>query len=483
MSRLPHRFWLALVSIAMSAPTALAQQQDQNQSEQPIPAYHSPLAGVNSGADDNSTVSDQQLAPDTQPLAGAQNLSLGVPPVTHSYWQPRADITGIFDSNPLSGGTSGGWAAYVTPIGGIDLHRVSGNSNLTLTYVGGGTLSNNATVGNSLIQELEVSEKLSFHRSVLSLFEALSYIPETSFGYGGIAGISLPGGGSIGGSQGPGLPGQTILTVRGQRLSNSSIAQDDIHLTSKSSLTFFGGYALLHFFDNPLLDFGNIIFQGGYNRTLTRKDTIAVFYRFRGYRYSNFNQSINGNAILVSYGRRVTGRLAFQVEGGPEVAFSKIPITSGTGGTTTNSTTQVYFTVSTSLIYRFQRTGLHLAYDHGLSSGAGVLAGSKLDTVRGTVTRQFSRNLSGSWDAGYARNTGPLVVVGTPATTIQNYDYWFTGVQLSHPVGRTIHLFLRYQLQYQTSNASSCPGSTCPNNVARNQISLGLNWHGQPIPF
>ena len=484
MSMLPHRFWLALVSIAMSAPTALAQQQDQNQSEQPIPAYHSPLAGVNSGADDNSAVSDQQLAPDTQPLAGAQNLSLGVPPVTHSYWQPRADITGIFDSNPLSGGTSGGWAAYVTPIGGIDLHRVSGNSNLTLTYIGGGTLSNNATVGNSLIQELGVTEKLSFHRSVLSLFEVLLYTPETSFGYGGIAGITLPGGGSIGGGN-PFLPGQTILTVRGQRLSNSSIAQDDIHLTSKSSLTFLGGYSLLHFFDNPLLDFGNIIFQGGYNHTLTREDTIAVLYRFRGYRYSNFNQSINGNAILVSYGRRVTGRLAFQVEGGPEVAVSKIPITSEAGGTTTTttSTTQVYFTLNTSLIYRLKRTELHLGYDHGLSSGAGVLAGAKLDTVRGTVTRQFSRNFSGSWDMGYARNSGPLLVVGTQATTIQNFDYWFTGVQVSHPLSRTIHLFLRYNLQYQTSSASSCTGNACPINVPRNQISLGLAWHGQPISF
>src|ERR1700745_3693104 len=133
MSRLPHRFWLAWVSIAMSAPTALAQQQDQNQPEQPIPAYHSPLAGVNSGADDNSTVSDQQLAPDTQPLAGAQNLSLGVPPVTHSYWEPRANITGTFDSNPLSGNQTGGWAAYANLLGGIDLHRVSGNSNLELT--------------------------------------------------------------------------------------------------------------------------------------------------------------------------------------------------------------------------------------------------------------------------------------------------------------------------------------------------------------
>ena len=171
MSRLPHRFWLVLVSIAMSAPTALAQQQDQSQSNPPIPAYHSPLAGVDSGTDDNSAARDQQLAPDTRPLAGAQDLSLGVPPVTHSYWQPRFDITVTGDSNALSATTQSGWLAYTTLLGGIDLHRISGNSSLTLTYVGGGTLTNNGSVGNSVTQELAVSEKLSFHRSVLSFFD------------------------------------------------------------------------------------------------------------------------------------------------------------------------------------------------------------------------------------------------------------------------------------------------------------------------
>jgi hypothetical protein len=75
------------------------------------------------------------------------------------------------------------------------------------------------------------------------------------------------------------------------------------------------------------------------------------------------------------------------------------------------------------------------------------------------------------------------VFEGTPATTSQKFDYWFTGVHISHPLGRTIHLFLRYELQYQNTNASLCTGSACGNNVVRNQISLGLAWHGQPIPF
>ena len=225
-----------------------------------------------------------------------------------------------------------------------------------------------------------------------------------------------------------------------------------------------------------------MIFQGGYNHALTRKDTIAVFYRFNGYRYSNFNQSINDNAFLVSYGRRATGRLAFQVEGGPDVAFFKMPITSGTGGTT-NSTTQLYWTLRTSLIYQLRRTQLQLAYYHGLSGGSGILAGSQLDTLTGSVSRQLSRSFSGSWDLGYARNVGILMAGGTPATTNQNFDYWFTRAHLSHPWGRSLNLFLYYELQYQNSTSAVCTGTTCTTSTVRNLISFGLGWQKQPIPF
>ena len=476
MSRLPQRLWVALASMAISAPIAWAQQQAQDQSNAPIPAYHSPLAGVDNGADDNSTVSDQQLKPDTRPLAGAQDLSLGVPPETHSYWQPHFDASSTFDSNALATNNKSGWANYTTLLAGIDLVRTSGNSNLKLSYVGGGSLSNNPAIGNSVIQELGVAEKLSFHRSVLSIFDHLLYLPESAAGIGGLGGIALPGGGSIG-LGGAFLPGQSILNVRGQRLTNAFITQDETSLTSRSSVIFVGGYSLLHFVDNTLLDSGEIIFQGGYNHTLTRKDTIAVFYRFSGYRYSNFDQSINDHSVLVSYARRVTGRLAFKVAGGPYVAFFAVPIT------TTNSTTLSSWTLNASLTYVFRRNELRLDYDHGLSGGSGVLAGSKLDSVSGTVERQLSRTFKGSWDLGYARNVGLLVAGSTTPTANQAFDYWFTGGHLTHTLGRTLDVFLNYRLQYQNSSSTFCAGSSCQTSFVRNQISFGLGWHKQPIPF
>jgi hypothetical protein len=478
MRRLRYHCGIALVCIAMSVPTAWAQQQTQSQSDAPIPAYHSPLAGASGADNDNSTANGQQLEPDTRPLAGAQDLSLGVPPETHSYWQPNVHIVSTTDSNALAkSNNSTGWTEYLSVLGGIDLTRISGNSNLTLSYVGGGSLTNNGTVGNSVIQELSVHEQLVFHRSVLSFFDNLAYLPEISFGYGGIGGIALPYGGSIGLQNGF-LPGQTILTPRGQRLTNSFITEDNTHLTSKSSLTFVGGYSLLHYIDSDLLNYGDIIFQGGYNRQLTKKDTIAVFYRFNGYRYSNFDQSINDNSFQASYGRRVTGKLAFEVAGGPDVAFSKVPFTAGA------STTQLYWSLRTSLTYQLKRTTLSFWYNHGLSGGSGVLGGSVADVFSGSARRQLSRTLSGTWNLGYSRNKGLFAVGGTtPATASQTFDYWFTGVDLRRPLGRTMEVFLNYQLQYQNSNSGACTGVSCGTNIVRNTVSLGFTWLHQPIVY
>ena len=65
----------------------------------------------------------------------------------------------------------------------------------------------------------------------------------------------------------------------------------------------------------------------------------------------------------------------------------------------------------------------------------------------------------------------------------QTYSYSFAGVNVTHPFGRTLDAFANYQLQYQDTNSSGCVGSACSMNVIRHQISFGVNFHKQPIPF
>ncbi|MGH7486217.1 MAG: hypothetical protein ACREMY_11560, partial [bacterium] len=334
------------------------------------------------------------------------------------------------------------------------------------------------------VQGMNISERLTYRRFAVSFLDQFLYGPQTALGSGQIPGAPAgPGGGTIGLGGGY-TPGQSILTERGQRLTNSSDVETDVYLSARSSLTFVGGYSLLDSIDDVLLNYGNVIASAGYNYQFSPDNTVGVSYQFSGFNYSNFNQSIKNNIISVSYGRRITGRLAFQASGGPDVAFVRMPITtSGTGSPTTGSRTQVYGSFNTSLQYKAGRTSMAAAYSHGISGGSGVLPGSVTDNVTGSVNRQLSRTFNGGWTGGFSRNRG-IGIDGT-ATVSQTYDYWFTGLNLNHPWGRSMSLFLSYQLQYQSANTTTCtvPTPTCGASVTRNTITFGLGWHKQPMPF
>jgi hypothetical protein len=255
----------------------------------------------------------------------------------------------------------------------------------------------------------------------------------------------------------------------------------DRYLTGRTSLTFVGGYSLLHYFDSGLLDYGDATFQGGYNYQMTRKDTIAISYQFSGFRYSNFNQTINSHTISGSYARRVTGRLAFQVSAGPQVVFLQIPLSASSEPANSGTTTHVYLSAQTGLQYQLQRTVLGVAYSHGVNGGSGVLPGSLADILTVTATRQLSRATGGIFNFGYSHNSGFNVEVSVPSN--QAYTYWFGGVALTHRLGRELNFNLSYQAQYQDSNALFCVGAACGTSVIRHLIAFGVGWRKQPIPF
>jgi hypothetical protein len=459
--------------------------QDPNQggAAQPIPAIRSPLASATDSDDtQESTLDAGKMVPDTSPLAGAENISIGTMPLIHNNLVPRVSVLATADSDGLAVTETPGWIASTSILAGFDLQQNSGRSMLTINYSGGGTFSNDGGAVNSVIQQLDLNEKLSWRRVQLTIIEQLNYLPESSFGYNGLSGVALPGGGSTGLQQGL-APAGTILTTRGQRISNSSLGQVDTQLTRRSSLTFLGGYTLLHYFDNDLLDVRDAILQAGYNYQMTRKDTVAVLYRFSGYRYNGFDQSINDNLVQVSYGRRVTGRFSLQVAAGPELVFSTIPITptSGSSSPSGGSTSQLYWSLNTSVQYLLRRMSLAASYTHGVSGGSGVLAGSLADTTTGTVSRQLLRRFNGTLNFGYSRNKGLSTSTATPTT--QTYGYWFGGVNFAYSMGRSLDLNLGYILQYQDSNSTFCIGTTCSQSLTRNLINFGVNWHRRPIPF
>src|SRR5271156_1089340 len=112
MRKTPYIFGV-VICIAMGASSAQAQQQTQ---DQPIPAYHSPLASQADNADPNAP--PPQLLPDNHALTGAQDPSLGVPSTNHSYWTPHVDASITLDSDPPVTGGGEGFTTWTSLTGG-----------------------------------------------------------------------------------------------------------------------------------------------------------------------------------------------------------------------------------------------------------------------------------------------------------------------------------------------------------------------------
>lgn len=458
-----------------------ARAQQQNSSTLPIPAYSPPLSGTVEAVNAGQEGSPNQTGSTPQPLSSVQNITLGVES-GRSYWQPHIDVFGTADSNPEQTGAGPDWITWTSVSAGVDIHKISGISDLDLSYTSGGMYSNQNNVSNGIVQGLSFADKLSFRRSSLSFFDQASYLPEAALGFGGLGGAGLP----QNGFNLPGLAfntGQNVLTGRGKMLNNSDAIEFEELVSRRSSLTFSGGYSLLHYFgsNSSLVDYGVVNARGGYNRQLTSKDTLAFIYTFEDFRYSNSSQSLVDHTAQVSYGRRISGKLAFQVAAGPDVYFSKTLAGGGAGAETSAAAdTEVRWSLNSSLQYQRRRYGLGVSYNHGVNGGAGVLIGAEADTVTASVTRQMSRTFSSGFTGGYSRNQG---LPGAGALANQAYNYWFGGLNLTEPLRGTLGLTISYQAQYQTSNNAACIGPTCGASILRHLVSVGLGWHERPLLF
>ena len=449
--------------------------QNQGQPEQPIPAYHSPLGTTGTEGENGGPA---QYEPDTRPLAGAEDLSVGIPGERRSNWAPFVGVHASGQSNQLGGTNNGGWISYESVIGGVNIDRATRASDLSLQYLGGGSFANQGNLGNTIVQSLGITENIHWRRNSLTLVDHFGYFPETSFGYGGV--IGLPGlTNSIGGLQSVFIPGESILTAAGQRVTNVTVAQLDTALSERSSFTLVGGYSFLHYFDNNLINYGSVSVQGGYNYQMTRRDTIAVLYHFGEIRYSAVTSTIENHTVKVSYGRRVTGRLAFQVAAGPEISFYPA---SFAGGTSTNSTAHLSWSLNTALSYRQEeRTGLGVNYVHQVSAGSGVFFGAQTDRVAGSLTHQISAASNIQLTGGYAHNRNLTVAGATSAN--QSFNYWFGGANYARSLSPALALTFTYELQYQQSNLGFCITPQCGKSYTRHVVSLGLQWNGRRTAF
>ena len=430
-----------------------------------------PIAGTGDQQDQDTT----PLRPDTTPLTGILNPTLGSAELTHSYWVPGVAYAGSIQSNSYNQTQSSGWLMNNYIVGNMSALKAWSRSQLSVNYSVGGFFTTDSAQGNGYYQHLAFLQSFQWNRWQLQLADQFSYLPVSSFGFGGATGLGTPG---IGGSLGPVIPGmgggtipnQSIYASVGPRYSNSSAVQLTYATSKRGSFTFSGSYALLNFVDAGSVDNDSTAASIGYNYTLNRQDTIGVFYRFAAFHFKGQPQALGDHSVNVAYGRKITGRVALQLYAGPDYVTSRIAENGKSSAVGVNA--------GATLQYAIRNGGMSFSYSHGISGGSGVLTGSTGDQVNFGANHKLTQLWSGQLNVGYARNSTLPIATSGPSLT---FNTWTAGGGANRPFGRNAKFALTYNAEIPDYGSSFCAGPTCTGKHVIHSITFNFQWHTRPF--
>jgi len=451
----------------VGATSVYAQQPPDSTSPKPAARSIPPISDINQ-PDDSQTPAGQ-LQPDTTPLTGLLTPSLGTPVLEHSFVLIGAQVGSTIQSEGLG---SSGWYANNYFLGNLSLVKNWRQALTSINYSGGGYVSTDSSQGNGSYQNFSFSQDFRSARWDLSLVDVFAYLPQSQFGFGGGTNLGQPGTGGSLPVPAPGVgggPSQDIFSAAGTRYTNTGVAQVNYTLTAEDSLTFSGSYGILRFTNSGNSNDDTVLGSIGYNHALTKLDTIGLDYSFSAFHYSDNPQALGSHSIGVAYGRKITGRLALQISGGPQINTYRVPI---------NGTTSVISGFGdANLTYGLQNGNINLTYRHGLNNGSGVLIGSMVDQATLAVSHRLGRVWTGFANFGYSRNSPLGNSTGANNST---YNDWFLGAGLSRPFGREIQFAFAYSANFERPSLPGCTGAECPVDFTQQMITLSLQWHTRP---
>ncbi len=417
------------------------------------------------GQQDAQPEASAQEQPDTHVLSSAETAGLGSLRRLNRIFDPALQFSELGET-----GVVAGQIVSVSSLGGsLDVAHRWRRYSLTLSYHGGDSIYQPSSYGVSNLPYHEggISQEISLGRWRLRLRDDAQYSQGSGFGSLFAGGPVQVGQNSYLASIQPSLSsGGTIQTGLARQLSNTAVAEIDYAPTRRTTLTLVGSYGLLHFLDPGYLNSQTITGSAGYNYALSAKNDIAVSYGRNLITFVGSSSRLQSDLVQVAFGRKVTGRLAFQVSAGPQlIHFDYLGAV---------NKPQLSWSASSSLTYQRRRTGYSLAYFRGVNAGSGVFFGSESQTVTATAKHEFTRIWSASVNGGYAVNKA----LASVANFASQFDNWFAGVGLNRPLGRQFHMGLSYAFEQQTSGGGAgCPVSSCGLPGSFSQFGITLQWH------
>jgi hypothetical protein len=450
------RMSIAIVALFIPAGLARAQQGPIG----PIGPVQGRQLPVPAGRSTDFAPSSSQMQGDTHTLASIETLGLGSIGALTSFLDPSFRFSQSGDkvtANRATGMSSLGM--------NLAFDRNWSRSRLSGFYHGAKVLRYPTiypnSAANTTYQNLGIAEELQFDRWLFRVREDFLSSPETTFGGMTIGGLILPSGSGTLNSLQPLGGADTILTERTKRLQSTTSGEINYHLSRRSILTAAGAYSSLTFSNAGYIDTHSITGRAGYDYLLSPKNVIGVIYQYGRMDFKAASPRLRTDSIQIAFGRKLTGRLAFQLTGGPQ------QLNFGAGNH------QLAWTLSDNLYYQTRRTQYSLAYSHSSAGGSGVFSGASNHTVSASVHHSLSQWWSVSTTTGYAFNQNLAPVSGI----VNRFGTWYGTANLERSLGRHLHFSFNYGFQRQTSGVGACPVAGCGSTALRQTAGVTMEWH------
>lgn len=413
---------------------------------------------------DAPSLSDAADTPETDELPSGSSQE-----PSRSFLEIGLHASDGVDTNPAGIlGSSSQLSSVTHLLGSLDLLKLRPRSQTVVDYLGGGAFwDGTATTGHYDQQQLDARERIRWSRGQLIMRDTFQYLGEGTLARLNVAGSGVEG--SL--TADSGIPPTEVSHQA--YITQVSMADLGEALTRRSLANVGVSYSLVNYLGESSFDSRQASIMAGLNHQLGRKDSIGIAYRFQDLEFPNSNVGhLFANSAMFIFHRTMSARMEFVAGAGPEVVT--------TGGGTQPGTSQINASAQASLLYVWKRSGMSLAYNRLVTSGADVYAGANSDIASASAYRDILRSWRATVNGGYTRATAINLV----STTIpgNSYDYAFLGATIRHRFGSGLDGFASYQ--FYNESFGNCSGlSHCNLQTRRHVVLIGLDWTLRRIPL
>jgi hypothetical protein len=398
-----------------------------------------------------------EVRADTHTLSSFETLGVGTLGALESIVDPAFTFSQMGDSAILPGRSAG-----VSTLGmNLAFNRQWSRSQLTGVYSGAQALYYPDSAFNTAYHNLGVVEEIQFARWLFRFRDDLFVAPDAPFGGLDVGGIGLLGNQALQGLQLGEGDLDAILTQRAQRIRNLASGEVNYYLSRRSILTVTGVYNTMDFSQPGYVESRGVTARVGYDYLLSPRDTFGVMYSYDRTSFTMPVELLRTDSVQLAYGRRVAGRLAFQIAAGPQVQRS------------TTQGNNVTWTMTTSAAYQTRRNQYNFSYGRVFSRGSGVFLGADRHTAIATVQRALSPAWNAVASGGYTRSQNLTPAAGV-ADQFTNF-YATTG--LARTFGRHFRVNFTYGVQRQIAGEGVCPVLACGATQTRQVGGITLEYH------